>query len=247
MNRFSIVALLVPALALAGGAACSEGDTNVMTGSQEVTGLQVSGHGEVQAQPDTAFITLGVQVTAKNVADARDSAAKAADTVISSLKKNGVDEKDIKTTNYSIQPQYVYDRNGSEPRITGYMITNTVEAKVRKLDSLSKVIDDATVAGGDNARFQGVRFDIENNEKLLEQAREAAMKNAKAKADQLAKLGGVSLGKPVSISETQSSNPPPEIAKGLPVAPATGRDSTPIQPGTGSVTVDVVVRWGIGN
>jgi len=245
MTKFPIAVFLVLAVVLA-GTACSEGDTNVMTGPQETAGLQVSGHGEVQAQPDTAFINLGVQVTAKNVAEARDSAAKAADAVISSLKKNGVDEKDIKTTNYSIQPQYVYDKNGGEPRITGYTITNTVEAKIRKLDSLSKAIDDATLAGGDNARFQGVRFDIENNEKLLEQAREAAMKNAKAKADQLAKLGGVTLGKPISISETQSSNPPPELAETA-YAPATGRQATPIQPGTGSVTVDVVVRWGIGN
>jgi hypothetical protein len=246
MTRFHIVAVLALVLALA-AVACSEGDTNVLTGPQETAGLQVSGHGEVQAQPDTAFITLGVQVTAKNVAEARDAAARAADRVISSLKKNGVDEKDIKTTNYSIQPQYVYDNNGREPRITGYTITNTVEAKVRKLDSLSKVIDDATLAGGDNARFQGVRFDIENNEKLLEQAREAAMKNAKAKADQLAKLGGVTLGKPISISETQSSNPPPKLAAESFAAPAAGGQATPIQPGTGSVTVDVVVRWGIGN
>jgi uncharacterized protein YggE len=242
----SILVLGPLALLVALFAACSEGDTNVVTSAQETPGIQVSGHGEVQAQPDTAFIDMGVQVTEKNVADARESAAKAADAVISSLKQNGVDEKDIKTINFSIQPQYVYDKNGTEPRITGYIVTNTVEAKIRKLDSLSKVIDDATLAGGDNARFQSVRFDIEDNQKLLEQAREAAMKDAKAKADQLAKLSGVSLGKPLSISETQSSTPPPQLAEAF-AAPATGRTATPIQPGTGSVTVDVTVRWSIGN
>lgn len=227
-------------------AACSEGDTTVVSGPQETTGISVTGRGEVQAPSDTGYFDVGVQVTAKTVAEARDGAAKAADAVISSLKKNGIDEKDIKTTGLSIQPQYEYPRNGGQPRITGYMVTNTVNVKVRKLDSFSKVLDDAVAAGGDAVRIQSIYFGIEDNEKLLQQAREAAMKDAKAKAEQLAKLGGVALGKPLMITESESTPPTPRLAaeaKGL----ADVAQPTPIEPGTGSVVVQVSVRWGFGD
>lgn len=225
--------------------ACKGDTTTVNTPSAtETTGITVSGHGEVQAVPDTAFLNIGVQSTATNVADARDKAAKAATAVISSLKSNGVADKDIQTTGLSIQPQYDY-KNPGEPKITGYMVTNTVTAKVRKLETLSKVIDDGVAAGGDDVRLQGISFKVEDNAKVLQQAREAAMKDAKDKADQLARLGGVKLGGPVAISETQSTPPQPIAADSI-KAQAAGGPATPIQTGTNSVTVDVQVRWSIG-
>ncbi len=237
---------IVAGIALLGAVSvgCSNKTTTVVQPPGDATGISVTGKGEVQAPPDTGFISIGVDVHGTTVADARDGAAKAADAVISSIKKNGVDEKDIKTTGLSISPEYSYDRNGGSPRITGYRVTNTVEVKVRKLDNFSKVVDDAAIAGGDNARLNSIRFDIEDTTKLLQQAREAAMNDARAKADQLAKLGNVKLGVPLAISELQASNPPPVLA-----APATGAaDSfakTPIQPGTGTVTVNVQVRWSV--
>ena len=184
-----------------------------------------------------------MQVTATTVETARDRAAASADAVIKSLKSNGIDQKDIKTTNFSIQPQYDY-KNNSEPKITGYIVTNTVEAKVRKLDNFSKIIDDAVKAGGNDARLQGIRFGIEDNEKLIDQAREAAMKDAKKKADQLAKLGGVSLGAPIAISETQATQPPAALAA-MQDRIAAGNAVTPIEPGTGKVSVQISVRWAL--
>jgi uncharacterized protein YggE len=224
-----------------------QGDTTVNSQPADTTGIAVSGHGEVQAPPDIGFLDVGVQVTAPNVADARDRAAKAADAVISALKKDGVDEKDIKTTGFSIQPQYDY-RNGNEPRITGYMVTNTVEAKVRKLDTFNKAIDDAIAAGGNDVRLQGIRFGIDDNSKIQQQAREKAMADAKAKAEQLAKLAGVDLGKPMTISETQTSGPDPRFAfsdASAKSAQPVGAPSTPIQAGTTTVVVDVAVRWSL--
>ncbi|MEP7216965.1 MAG: SIMPL domain-containing protein, partial [Anaerolineaceae bacterium] len=140
------------------------------------------------------------------------------------------------------QPQYDFTKQNAQPTIIGFVVTNTVEAKVRKLDTFSKVVDAAVAAGGNDARIQSIRFGIEDNEKLLEQAREAAMKDARKKAEQLAKLGGVSLGQPVTISETQINNlPQPAFA-----AAGGTKDAaieTPIQPGTGRVVVDISVRW----
>ncbi|MCC6381439.1 MAG: SIMPL domain-containing protein [Dehalococcoidia bacterium] len=239
MNRVAILAL-APALLLL-GAACGD-ETTVLT-AQETTGVLVTGHGEVEAPPDTAVFDVGVEVHARTVAGAREGAAQAAEAVITSVKKNGVEDRDIKTTNLSINPEYNYPRDGGQPTIVGYVVSNIVEVRVRKLDNVSKVVDDAVAAGGDSTRLQGIRFEFADNTKLVQQAREAAMKDAQAKADQLAKLGGVSLGDPLSIQETQASQPPAALA-----APAAAKDSafvTPIQPGTGKVSVDVQVRWGV--
>ena len=240
MLAFASVAAVATALLAAG----CKGSTTVNSAPTDLSGVTVAGHGEVQAPSDTGFFDVGVQVAAATIEEARNRAAQSADGVIKSLKSNGIDQKDIKTSNFSIQPQYDYSKQSSQPTIVGYMVTNTVEAKVRKLDSFSKVIDDAVAAGGNDARVQNIRFGIEDNQKLLEQAREAAMKDARTKAEQLAKLGGVDLGQALTISETQVNNPPqPGLASG-----AGARDAafaTPIEPGSGAVTVDITVRWAL--
>lgn len=243
MNR-GLVLIPLAVLAAASLASCSGDDVTIEAGggsAAETTGVTVTGHGEVQVKPDTGFFEVGVQVTAPTVEAARDRAAQAAEAVIASLKKNGVEDKDIQTINLNIAPQYDYSKNTSTPTIVGYIVTNTVTVKVRKLDTFSKLVDDSVSAGGNDARLQGIRFGVEDNAKALEQAREAAMKDAKAKADQLAKLGGVSLGKPRSIAETQSTNPPVKYATDA--AARDGAFATPIETGTSGITVDVTVRW----
>lgn len=227
----------VAALVLAG---CGD-KTTVNNQPTETSGVTVSGHGEVDVPPDIGFVTVGVQSTAPTVAAARDAAAEAADALVSSLKKNGIAEKDIQTTGLYIQPNYDYAR--STPQLTGYTVTNTVTAKVRKIDTMSKVVDDAVAAGGDSVRLQGVSFGVEDSDKAKQDAREKAMADAKAKAEALAKLGGVSLGKPVTIAETQASSSVASADKDGDFA--AGNVSTPIQTGTNKVSVDIAVRWAI--
>jgi uncharacterized protein len=241
MSR-KLFALLPFALLLLVAGACTT-KTTVTNEPADSSGISVSGHGEFDAPPDTGFIDVGVQTSAGNVADAREQAATAAAAVIASLKTNGIDEKDIKTTNYNIQPQYDYNKNGGTPTITGYTVTNTVQAKVRKLDSFSKVIDGATAAGGNSARVQQLRFGVEDDQKAKEQARANAVADAKAKAEQLAKLSGVSLGKVITINEVvgQPNQPIYDTAR----AQAAAGTPTPIQPGTSTITVDVSIRWSL--
>lgn len=229
---------VVAAFALAGCA----GKTTVNNQPAETSGITVSGHGEVDVPPDIGFVTVGVQSTASSVAAARDAAADSADALVSSLKKNGVAEKDIQTTGLYIQPNYDYSKN--TPRLTGYTVTNTVTAKVRKIDTMSKTVDDAVAAGGDSVRLQGVSFGVEDSDKAKQDARDKAMADAKAKAEALAKLGGVKLGKPVTIAETQGGSTVPSVDKAAGDFGA-GNVSTPIQPGTNKVSVDVAVRWAI--
>ena len=246
MPRFALpLAALLALLAAFAFAGCEGNTTVTVPPNTDTTGVSVSGHGEVQAPPDTGYIDVGVQVTKPTVADARDGAATAANAVIAAIKKDGVADKDVQTTDLSIQPQMDYSKPNVAPTVIGYTVTNTVTVKIRKLDDFNKIFDDAAAAGGDAARVQNVRFGIENNQPLLQQARTAAMNYAKAKADELAKAGGVSLGKVVSITESQSTPPPPEYGKmAVPAAPATGQ-STPIETGTDSVIVDVQVRYAV--
>lgn len=246
MSRFNYpLALGLVALCGVALAGCAGKTTVNVPSTTDTTGVSVSGHGEVQAPPDTGYLDIGVQVTKPTVAEARDAAATSASAVIDSIKKDGVDAKDIQTTNLSIQPQMDYSKPNVAPTVTGYTVTNTVTVKIRKLDDFNKIFDDAAAAGGDSARVQDVRFGIENNQALLQQARAAAMNDAKAKAQDLAKAGGVTLGKVISITESQSSPPPPVYAKTALAAPATGGQSTPIETGTNSVVVDVQVRYAV--
>ena len=236
--------LTVGVLALSG---CTDSARTTIQTSNEATGISVSGHGEVSVKSDTGYFDVGVQVSAATVGEAQSKGAKAADAVIKAVKANGIDDKDIKTTGLSIQPEYSYPRDGGKPTITGYSVTNNVSVKVRKLDTFSKVVDDAATAGGNDVRLNSIRFDVEDNAKAIEQAREAAMADARKKAEQLAKLGDVSLGTPASVQETNSTQPPvaeARLTSGIKAAGAPD-SPTPIQPGTGIVVVDIAVRWTI--
>lgn len=239
--RFIVtLSLLATALAFAG---CTKGDSIMVNASgDDVTGITVSGTGEVSAPTDTGYLSLGVQVDAATVAEAREQAARAAEAVIASLTSNGLEKRDIQTTQLAIYPRYdSRPAANGEPRITGYTVTNILEIKVRRLDSFSKVVDDAVAAGGDAARVNGIRFGIEDTEALAKQARELAVKDARAKAEQLAAATGVRLGEPLAISEVQSPAPPIVYAE----ARTTAQGATPIEPGSGMVAVQVTVRWAI--
>jgi len=195
-----------PLLALAGAAllglalvGCTdEGDTIVQTQGSP-SGITVTGTGRVSGQPDIANISVGVTVDAATVEEAREIAAQTQTAVINSIKDNGVEAKDVRTSNFSISPRYNYD--GRTQTIEGYTVNNMVTIKVRKLDQLSKIIDDAARAGGNYTMVHGVAFGIDDPEELRSQAREEALNQAKARAEDIARVTGVSLGKPISIVE----------------------------------------------
>lgn len=228
-------ALLIAPLLAVLAVGCS-GDTVVQPGDQSA-GIAVQGVGEVVATPDTGYFSVGIEVTADTVEQARNDAAEAADNLVAAVKDAGVDDKDVRTANFAIFPRYDYSRDRQE--LVGYTVTNTLEVTVRDLDSFSAVIDGAVEAAGDAARVSGIRFGVEDDKELLKQARELAMEDARRRAEDLAEFGKVRLGDPVSISETQSPSRPPVS----PGADDAGR--TPIEPGTTTVTVTVSVTYAI--
>jgi len=234
-------------LTLVGLCGCSTGVSEVKVSSQQ-EGLWVSGTGKVTVVPDVATMRVGIDAQAATVAEAQSQAAEAMDQVMTTLKDNGVASKDIQTQYFNIQRVTRWDQTKQEEVLVGYQVTNTVTAKIREIDKTGTIIDAVAKAGGDLTRIDGISFSVDDPSAYYGEARQQAMADAKAKAEQLAKLGGVSLGKPVYISE--SAQTPPIIYRNVameaaPVpAPA---PTTPISPGELEISLDVQVVYAISD
>jgi uncharacterized protein YggE len=165
--------------------------------------------------------------------------------VIASLKNLGIADKDIQTTTLSLQPVYDYSTNTNPPRLTGYQLSNAVAVTVRDLDKLGDAIDDALAAGATS--LDGVSFRVADQTAAEQQARQAAMDEAKAKATTHAGAARVSITGVASISETVAPIPYPVYYGYGNLAGAPGKDvQTPVAPGSTEVSVTVSVVYLIG-
>jgi len=210
--------------------------------AQPAPGVSVVGQGIVLAQPNTAHITLGVELVDASLANAQAEAARRQAAVIARLAAAGIPESDIRTVSYTVTPQYdTRDQNQSVLR--GYQVQNLVDVKVGNVSGLGPLIDEAIAAGA--TRLYGIGFEASNMEELKAQARDQAMQNARAKAEQLARDAGVSLGRPISIEESDAGGVTPLRAQVSPQAAAPAAVQTPIQPGELQVQTTVRVVWTI--
>lgn len=207
--------------------------------------ISVSGTGDIVLSPDTADLRLGVSSTARTVKTAREQAATSMTAVIASLKQLGIADKDIQTTILSLQPTYDYSTNTNPPRITGYELSNSIAVTVRDLDKLGDAIDNSLAAGATS--LDGVSFRVNDQTAAEQQARQAAMDEAKAKAKTLADAAGVSITGVASISETVAPVPyPVYYGLGAAGAPQSPDVKTPVAAGSTDVTVTVAVVYLIG-
>jgi uncharacterized protein YggE len=237
--RLPLLFAAIAALAVL-AVACTTENIEVQPPTQ-VQGISVSGTGEASGPPDLALLDLGVSVEGKTVKEARDRAAEAMNDVLKAIKDDGVADEDIQTRQFRIEPEYEFP-DGKQV-LRGFRVTNIVEVKVRDLDGLGEVIDDVTEAGGDVVQVQGLRFTIEDPEALRAQARQEAMADARAKAESLAELADVKLGKPISINE-RADVPPPIFFEAAPLARGV-EEATPIEPGELEVSITVDVLFAI--
>ena len=246
MKKYWIAALsLVLVLAVVGFGGCTAGPTTIGTvdlDSQQ-SGIWVSGTGEVAAAPDIATLRLGIEAQADTVAQAQSEAAEAMDAVMEALTDNGVDEKDIQTQYFSIDQITRWDDD--EIIIIGYRVTNMVTAKIRDIDETGPIIDAVAAAGGDLTRINSISFSIDDATAYYEEAREEAMANAQAKAEQLADLAGVELGNPTYISEGTLYYPVDYRDAGMMVPEAEEGFITPISPGELELSLTVQVIYDI--
>lgn len=230
------------ALAVALGPAIAAKPAQAVDDQSPDRTISVSGAGTVTTSPDVADLNVGVVIQRPKVKDARTAAATAMTGVIKALRAAGVAEKDIKTTTLSLQPVYDYSKNGAAPTITGYELRNGVVATIRDLDNLSDAVDGALAGGG--TTLDGISFRVDDPAVPEAQARDQAMKAARAKADALAKAAGVTIIGVASISEESSPTPWP-----VPIMAGAARDeavATPIMAGSSDVTVTVSVVYLIG-
>jgi uncharacterized protein YggE len=217
--------------------------------------ITVVGRGEVKAKPDIATVNLGVEVTAPTVSEAMTEANARMETILAAMKALGIADKDIQTSNFSIN----FERReptapaASEPTAgakTGstqvpsgfYRVNNMIQVTIRDLDKVGDVLDAAVEAGANNV--WGVSFGLDNTEALEAQAREKAVADARSRAESLAKLNGVAMGDVISVSEVIGGGPSPMYAeaasfKGL------GGGGAPVEPGELTFATQIQAVYGI--
>ena len=211
--------------------------------SQQNEGIWVTGIGKISVTPDMAELDMGVEVQAASVTGAQQEASAAMTAVMSSLKLNGVADKDITTRYYNIYPVYSYERETQT--LIGYRVSNAVAVKIRIIADTGKIIDSAVAAGGDAIRINGISFSMANPELHAEAVRKLAVADAEAKAKQLASLTKVKLGKVSYITESGGSIPPIIYRNDYGIKEGAAPQVTPISTGEIEVTITVQVIYSI--
>lgn len=204
----------------------------------EGTQLDIIARGETTRVPDLATISAGVVTQAPDAASAMRENAQRMDRVIAALKRAGVADRDIATSNISLNPQYRY-QEGQAPTITGYQATNMVTVRFRDIERSGAILD-ALVTLGAN-QINGPDLSIDKPEEALDEARLDAMKKARARAELYAKAAGLRVHRIISISESPEFPPPIP----MPVMRMEARDAaaSKIEPGEQQVGVTLSVRF----
>ena len=185
----------------------------VLQTSGSDSGIWVTGQASVTVEPDLVLLSIGVETTAETVAQARAEAASAMNAVLQSLKANGIEDQDVQTQSFNIWPQYEYPEvtsGGTRTRtqvLVGYTLSNTARIKIRDVDAVGTIIDDAALAGGDATRINGIVFSVEDPKPFITQLRADAVQDVIAKAEHLADLTGVDVGNLVFIGEVDAGTP----------------------------------------
>ena len=221
----------------------SRAPASAASGSQQSTGIWVTGEGMVSVVPDIALLVLGVEAQADTVNEANLQAAGAMDAVISALRDGGIASRDIQTRTFSITPVRRWVPEKQEEELLGYRVSNTVTARIRAIEKAGTIIDDAVRVGGDFVRVDSVSFTVEDPSPYAKEARSKAMQDAGEKASQLAAAGGVRLGVPVYINESGGFTTIPRA--GTDIRSADAALSTPISPGELEVRITVQVVYDI--
>jgi len=203
--------------------------------------LSVNGSAQVTLSPDIAYISVGVHTENADATEAVSANAVQAQKVIDALKAMGIEEKDIRTSNFSITPQQQFDDQG---KLTGviFIVDNTVYVTLRDLTKIGDILGTAVSAGANS--IYGIQFDVADKTPGLSSARKTAVENARKQAEELAEAAGVKL---VAVQNINYYNSYPVMAegKGGGVMMDAASYSVPVTPGQLSYTVDVNIVYEI--
>jgi len=199
--------------------------------------IHVIGSGSVSLEPDMANMKFGIESFAQTVSEARIVAAETMDAVRATLLENNVNQKDIQTTRFDIFPRYDYEevvvggRYTSKQVLSGYVVSNSANVKLREIDRIGEIVDDTAKVGGDLLRIEGINFTVEDIEPYMSTLRQKAVLDAFSKAKEYASFSSVELGSVISIVESgspslrSSSDMGYEMMRSMASSPTTPIDS----------------------
>ena len=240
LNRIRTIASIITVAAVAGVVALAIPANGA--GTTDNRYITVTGAGTVSVVPDAVRFNATVSALASTNAAALSSASKSAAAVRAALKEKGIALKDIRSANISVYPEYNWTQEAGT-KITGYRASQSFDVLVRKASTAGTIIEAVVSAGGDNVQLGGVIPTTLNPSLATEEARAAAVVNAKSKASSYAKLLGTSIGKVLFLDEQSS----PIYSSPFPMAKAGAADAAAVEIDLGEqdVTVTITVRWAL--
>lgn len=237
--------MLTARIALACFAVAVTGAAHAQAEPPAPPAIAVVGEGSVSVAPDIAIVSSGVVTRAPSAGVALKANAAAMSRVLAALKQAGLADRDVATAGLTVQPQYDYGDGQQQraPKLVGYEVRNTVTVRSRAVDRLGELLDSLVAAGSNE--IEGLAFDVSDRDARLDEARKAAIADARRKAELYASGAGVALGRPLSIEEQDAAPDPvrPYAARAKTMEAAA--PSTPIARGEQDLRIRVSVRWAV--
>jgi len=203
--------------------------------------LVASGQGEAKVTPDRASVMVNVQTRAATATAAANENAQRTKAVLEALAKLGLSKDQLSTEGYTVYPEMKYDKDGAAPRVTAYVVTNSVRAETKRPEQAGAIVDAALVAGAN--MINSLSFYASSIDDARRSAIASAVESARADAEAMAKAAGGSLGDLLELSTNGPTVPPRPMYDMAVRAQAMKMEPTPINPGQQTVTVYVNARW----
>lgn len=205
--------------------------------------ITVTGEGRAEAAPDLATISLGVTTQGETAGAAMDANSAALAAVVARLKAAGVADRDVQTSNLSLNPNWQQNDGTQAPKIVGYVATNVLTVRVRALDTLGEVLDSAITDGANT--LNGISFGLDDPEPAMDKARIEAVQAAKARAQLMVGAAGLKLGRVLSISEAGGYMPPMPMPMPMYRMEADMAKAVPVEGGEVGLTASVTMVFEI--
>ncbi|MDB4916064.1 MAG: hypothetical protein JWM95_3708 [Gemmatimonadetes bacterium] len=204
--------------------------------------VAASGQGEAKVTPDRASVMVNVQTRGATAAAAAAENATKTRAVLDALGKLGLSRDQLSTEGYTVYPEMQYDKNGGQPRVSGYVVTNSIKAETKRPEQAGVIVDAALGAGGN--MINSLSFYASSIDEARRQAIGTAVASARADADAMAKAAGGSLGALIELSTNgPTSTPHPMYALAARAKGMADAAPTPVNPGEQTVSVFVNARW----
>ena len=210
--------------------------------SPAVPVLSTSGQGEAKVTPDRASVMVNIQSRASSATAAASDNASRTRAVLDAIDKLGLSKDQMTTEGYTVYPEMQYDKNGGAPKVSGYVVTNTVRAETRRPEQVGAIVDAALGAGAN--LINSLSFYASSIDEARRQAIGAAVASARADAEAMAHAAGGSLGALIELSTGGPTVPPhPMFDVSIRAQAAMRSEPTPVNPGQQTVTVFVQAKW----